>query len=129
MAVASNRVKWVAATLIGGAFPFAARAAVWAISTAPVPLIVPSDLIAFGLVLHTSTVNELDRVKKADANWRAIQIALAFLFCGVYCVFYALGIFSEATKGGVNATVLMGVLMGMCIASLAICVSVFQRLP
>jgi hypothetical protein len=65
----------------------------------PLPAV---DFVAFGLVLHIATINELEHVAGMISPWRTLQTGLAVFFVAVYSVLYAtsLSVIRSSMRGG-----------------------------
>lgn len=97
------RSKWFAYTLLIGIIPMLTRLLVWATTNntliEPVAAI---DLIAFGLVLHASTINEVIRLPERNCEWKTLQIGLAILFVTLYGALYTLALIGDNLEGVVR---------------------------
>lgn len=72
MRIASS--KWLAYTFLVGLIPVLMRLLAWAVTTPDhVSPFAPQDLVAFGLVLHVSIINELEHNSREDKDWKTIQ--------------------------------------------------------
>lgn len=117
-------VEWLVYTCLLGLIPVGARLLVWSISTAGVQPVVVSDLVAFGLVLHSVNIHEVGRLSDADRGWRAAQYGISIVFI----VFYALLMFTTIlTSEKLNEVAILRVSLILCSVSLLLSLSVAMR--
>lgn len=82
-------MRWLIYTVLVGLVPLLARLLAWA-ATMPgtVEPITAADLIAFGLVLHISNINEVEHLPKNDPM-KSLQHGFSFTFIALYGVLLA----------------------------------------
>ncbi|WP_312423201.1 hypothetical protein [Epilithonimonas sp.] len=98
---------WLLFTVFIGLIPILARFfTVKFFMLTDVVLISPVDIIVFGIVLHVSIINEINRYRK-DEDWRLIALGLSVLFIIGYAVLLAIAICSESKNIPVNTTLLL----------------------
>jgi hypothetical protein len=117
-------VHWLIYTCLLGLVPVIARFVVWIISNNGVDVLAISDLVAFGLVLHSANINEVNRISQADTNWKTIHNGASILFI----VLYALLLFATiASPSNLNSTALLYTTLLLSAVSVALSWSVFSR--
>lgn len=95
--------KWFAYTLLVGLIPVLARLLVW--TTAANDLfqpVVATDLIALGLVLHTSCINEIAHLPEREGEWKTLQIGLSITFIAMYGTLYTLAIIGDKVDAAIS---------------------------
>lgn len=98
---------WLLFTVFIGLIPILARFfTVKFFMLTDVVQISPVDIIVFGIVLHVSIINEINRYRK-DEDWRLIALGLSVLFIIGYAVLLAIAICSESKNIPVNTTLLL----------------------
>jgi hypothetical protein len=83
-------VNWLVYTCFIGLIPMLARLFVWCVSQSGVEIIAVSDLVAFGLVLHTSNIHEVNSGASLDSRWKSVHNGISSLFL----TFYSLVLFA-----------------------------------
>lgn len=117
-------VNWLIYTCLLGLIPVIARLVVWLISTKGVDPIAISDLVAFGLVLHSADINEVNRIKDADSQWKTVHNGFSIVFIMVY----ALLLFGTiASSDNLNQSSILFTTLLLGLASLAISFSILKR--
>lgn len=98
-----SKSKWFAYTLVVGLIPMLTRLLVWATTDGiQVEPVAAMDLIALGLVLHTSTINEISRLPARECEWKVMQTGLAILLIAIYGALYALAIIGDKVEGVID---------------------------
>jgi hypothetical protein len=82
--MSDKAVNWITSTCLIGLIPVFLRLCVWFISKSGIEAIAMSDVVAFGLVLHSSNINEVNSVGGDDTNWRTVHTSLSICFIAVY---------------------------------------------
>ena len=77
---------WLIHTCLLGLLPAMARMLVWYIYKGDIDPLSASDFVAFGLVLHSANVNEVNRVAGSDEVWRSVHNGLSVMFIVVYAL-------------------------------------------
>jgi hypothetical protein len=122
--MAERTVNWLIYTCLLGLVPVIARLLVWTMSNEGVDPFAVSDLVAFGLVLHSANINEVNRVSGADTNWKTVHNGMSILFIFLYGLLLFTTIASTANLNGTSilyTTLLLGV------TSFILSWSVFRR--
>ncbi|MDP9990553.1 hypothetical protein J2W28_000064 [Variovorax boronicumulans] len=88
-------VKWWVYTVVIGLLPALMRFAVWGLTDFGVQMVSVSDVIAFGLVLHISMINEAEDVDWLPQKWRTINHGASLIAIAVYCAFFAVSVIGE----------------------------------
>ncbi|MDP9973265.1 hypothetical protein J2W39_004512 [Variovorax paradoxus] len=99
-------VKWWVYTVIIGLLPALMRFAVWLLTDFGVQALSVSDVIAFGLVLHISMINEAEDVDWLSRKWRTINHGASVAAIAVYCVFFAVGVIGEKSSSVTQSNLL-----------------------
>ncbi len=85
------KTHWLAYTILVGLIPVLSRFLIWAVTKeGSIEPFSPQDFIAFGLVLHISSINEIERYTLADESWKTIQHAVAAFFITLYGALFCL---------------------------------------
>ncbi|WP_152527864.1 hypothetical protein [Lutibaculum baratangense] len=101
--VKERLARWLVTTCLFGLLPVIARAFVWTLFNSGVEPIAISDLVAFGLVIHSANIAELSRSGMSDAH-RTLLIGISVLFI----VLYALLLFTTiASNADINHAALL----------------------
>jgi hypothetical protein len=119
-----NTVNWLINTCLLGLIPVIARLLVWAMSTDGIDPIAVSDLVAFGLVLHSANVNEVSRVGGDDSNWRTIHNGVSVLFI---CIYGLLMFAAISSPNNINESSILHTTAFLGFASFALSWSIFWR--
>ncbi len=82
----AHRTNWLVNTCLLGLLPAIARVFVWIIYTGSVDPVSTSDFVAFGLVLHSANINEVNRVSGTDDPWRITHNGLSVIFIVIYAI-------------------------------------------
>jgi hypothetical protein len=70
---------WLVTTCLFGLLPVIARAFVWTLFNSGVEPVAISDLVAFGLVIHSANIGEISR-SSISAIWQTVLIGIAVVF-------------------------------------------------
>ena len=81
-------VNWLSFTCFIGLIPVILRLIAWIFSEYGIEPIAISDLIAFGLVLHASNINEVSSFNSDDKRWSSLHYATSIVFIAVYGLIY-----------------------------------------
>lgn len=84
--MSERAINWLMFTCGLGLLPLLARLVVWLISTNSVEPIATGDLVAFGLVLHSANINEVNRASNKDDKFRSVHVGVSILFLVVYSI-------------------------------------------
>ena len=118
-------VNWLVYTCLVGLIPVIARLALWAVSVTDVEPLAISDLVAFGLVLHSANINEVSRLKAADSRWISVQNGLSILFL----ILYGLILFTTILPTDkLDSEALLFSTIGLAIVSFVLSLTVLHRL-
>lgn len=105
-------VNWLIYTCLLGLIPVIARFVVWLISKSGVELFAISDLVAFGLVLHSANINEVNRLRDPDAKWKTIHNGISIVFIVIYTLLLFSTISSSENlnqKSILSTTIILGI--------------------
>ncbi|MBT2767522.1 hypothetical protein J7J08_07705 [Stenotrophomonas sp. ISL-67] len=85
------KTKWLAYTVLVGLIPIFSRFLIWLVTKeGTIEPFAPQDLIAFGLVLHISNINEIEHLVSADRSWKTAQNGVSAFFIAVHGVLFCL---------------------------------------
>ena len=95
--MANKKVKWLIYTVLVGLIPILARMLVWSVSRSPkMELLNTSDLVAFGLVLHISNINEIEHLNSSEHSWKTIHNGTSIVFISFYGILFAVSLISSS---------------------------------
>lgn len=77
-------INWLLNTCLLGLIPSISRLLVWIVAKNGVDPIAISDLVAFGLVLHIVSINDLSSMSIQDSASKVTHISLSTLFVVLY---------------------------------------------
>lgn len=87
----SRRTKWLVYTVLIGLIPIMARLMAWAVTKeGVVDILSISDVIAFGLILQISNINEIEHIADPGREWKTTQNGTSIMLVSLYCVLYTL---------------------------------------
>ncbi|WP_036591245.1 hypothetical protein [Oceanospirillum maris] len=113
--------KWLVYTVIVGLIPMIGRLFIYSISEGGgVEFISSSDIIAFGLILHISNINELEHIDDQSA-WKTWANGLAIAFLAIYSVSFTAVVSIEGGVANFNAQVVRSYLMVIAGVSFTLC--------
>jgi hypothetical protein len=116
--------EWVVYTCLLGLIPVLARFLVWLVTDTGVEPVALSDLVAFGLVLHSANIHEVNRVSGSDGQWKSIHNGISITFI----VFYALLMFTTIMPSkSYNQNSILLVTVILCLASVALSIAILYR--
>lgn len=121
--------KWLAYTFTVGLMPMLMRLLAWSV-TAPglVEPVSAQDILAFGLILHVSIVNELEHERRSDKDWKTIQNGTTVLFVALYAALYAVSIVAEGMPGLIVSGYLLCVSAFLAATSALLCLATIHHL-
>jgi hypothetical protein len=94
--MSERKISWLINTCLLGLLPAIARLVVWLIYNGGIEPLATSDFVAFGLVLHSSNINEVNRIAESDEVWKIAHNGLSVIFI----VIYALLLFTTIIPSG-----------------------------
>lgn len=117
-------INWLVYTCLIGLIPVISRIFVWMTSNSGVAPIAISDLVAFGLVLHSSNIQEVSTSNNIDPRWSAVHNG----FSVVFLVLYSLILFTTISSApNLNDNALMKSCLVLSFVSFLISLSIFYR--
>ena len=120
----AHRTSWLINTCLLGLLPAMARLVVWRIYNGGVEPFATSDFVAFGLVLHSSNINEVNRISGSDESWKIVHNGLSIIFI----VIYALVMFATIIPSShINQKSTFNSCIWLSIVSFMLSVTVFFR--
>lgn len=124
-----KKIKWLIYTVLVGLIPVVARILVWGVTQpGTISILAASDLIAFGLILHISNINEIEHLGDRDKSWKTIQNGTSLLFIALYSVLFALTMLGEGMPNLIDSKVIKLCVITLAIVSFLISFSVFHRI-
>lgn len=106
-------VSWIITTCLFGLLPVIARMFVWTLFNSGVEPIAISDLVAFGLVIHSANIGEISRSNISE-TWKIVLNGISVVFI----VLYALLLFTTiASDGDMNHAALLRATIWLSLAS------------
>jgi hypothetical protein len=124
-----SKSKWLAYTFLVGLIPVLTRLLTWiTTTTGAVSPLAAADLVAFGLVLHISVINELEHLPARERDWKTIQNGTSLIFITLYSALYAVTIIGEKSTNLIDTTVMLRSSMVFAAISSLLSLSVFHRL-
>lgn len=128
-AMRSPHSKWFAYTLLIGAIPMLTRLLVWATDTSnQIEPLASVDLIALGLVLHASAINEIARLPEREREWKTLHIGLAILLTALYGALYTLALLGDNLEGTVDKAAVLSSSLITAGCSMSVSALVLHRL-
>lgn len=86
-------------------------------------MIAISDLVAFGLVLHSTNINEVNRLDQ-DLRWKSLNNGASILFLVIYAIILFTTIMPSPN---INQSSLVGTTIVLSLVSFALSFTVFIR--
>lgn len=118
--MAERLASWIVTTCLFGLLPAIARVFVWTLFNSGIEPVAISDLVAFGLVIHSANIGEISRSSISE-TWRTVLIGFAVLFI----VLYALLLFTTIASGGdMNHAALLRATIWLSVSSFILGLSV-----
>lgn len=125
----SSKSKWLAYTVLVGLIPILTRILVWITTkSGTVNVVMASDFIAFGLVLHISIINELEHLSATDRGWKTIQNGSSVIFIALYSALYSLILVGEKNQALIDNAVMLNSAASLSFVSLVLSLTVFHRI-
>lgn len=125
----NKKIKWLIYTVLVGLIPILSRFLVWTVTPpGTLNLLMASDFISFGLVLHISNINEIEHLSDEDKSWKTTQNGVSIVFIAFYSVLFALVMMSEGIPTLVDALVIKICAICLALVSFLISFSVFHRI-
>lgn len=125
-AVSAKKAKWFVYTVCVGLLPLASRLLVWAVTKhGAVEPFSPAELVAFGLILHISNINEIEHYTEAGETWKTVQNGTSILFIASYSMLFALALVGDNL---VDVRTITYCTIAMAVISLGLSWAVFDRI-
>lgn len=125
----NKKTKWLIYTVLVGLIPILSRIFVWSVTESGiVSLIMASDFIAFGLILHISNINEIEHLADDEKSWKTVQNGVSITFIAFYSVLFALIMISEGIPSFIDIEAIKNCAVGLAFISFLISFSVFHRI-
>lgn len=96
-----RKAKWLIYTVLVGLIPFIARLFIYlTLKEKNIEFLLnESDFIIFGLVLHITTINELEHFESDNKSWKTVQNGLSLIFIIVYAIIFGLSCIDSVNPG------------------------------
>lgn len=92
----TKKIRWLVYTVLVGLIPIVSRCFVWMVTHAgTIDPLAAADFVAFGLVLHIATINELDRLSNNNSSWKVVHTGVAVSCVAFYSVLYSIGVVGD----------------------------------
>ena len=125
----NKKIKWLIYTVLVGLIPILSRIFVWSVTeSGVVSLIMASDFIAFGLILHISNINEIEHLTDDEKSWKTVQNGTSIAFIAFYSVLFALIMISEGIPSFIDIEAIKNCAVGLAVISFLISFSAFHRI-
>lgn len=125
----NKKTKWLIYTVLVGLIPILSRIFVWSVTeSGVVSLIMSSDFIAFGLILHISNINEIEHLADDEKSWKTVQNGVSITFIAFYSVLFALIMISEGVPSFIDIEAIKNCAVVLAVISFLISFSVFHRI-
>lgn len=118
-------VNWLIYTCLLGLLPVLARLFVWTLSNKGVDPVAVGDLVAFGLVLQSANISEVNRSKGDDPIWQTVNNGASVLFIAMYGLLMFAAI---SLPENINQTRILYTTIALSVVSFLLTLSVFLRL-
>ena len=123
------KTRWLVYTVLVALIPMLCRLLVWGMLDANnVNWIDASDCIAFGIIVHISSINEVEHLDDKQGSWKTIINGTSIAFITIYGVLFALNVVEESDKNLLKDGVLLYLVSVLAIISFVIGFAVFHRL-
>lgn len=116
---------WLMFTCLVGLIPVIARLLLWLLSKEGIEPFATSDLISFGLVLHTVNVNEVNRIADTDTVWKTVHNGLSILFITIYALLLFLTI---SVPQNIDLSSVLATTFAMGLVSFLLSLSIMTRI-
>ena len=123
------KIKWLIYTVLVGLIPILLRMLIWSIlQNHTIDFFNASDLVAFGLVLHISNINQIEHSNNLEKSWKTVQNGTSIFLITVYSVLFASHLFSQANPGTINVGTIKVISMILNGVSFYLSFSVYDRI-
>ncbi len=126
----NKKLKWLIYTVLIGFIPMFARLLLFFVITnrSSQEIVSTSDLVTFGLVLHISNINELEHVRKLEANWKTVQTGTSIFFVCIYSILFAFSLIASSNPGTFDEQSMKIGTSALCVSSLALSYSIYDKI-
>lgn len=125
----NKKVKWLIYTVLIGLIPVLSRMLIWFISqNRTMELFNASDFVVFGLILHISSINEIEHFNDYEKSWKTIQNGISIFFISFYSVIFASCLFEQSNPGLINVEAIKYLSIILSAVSFSISFSVYHRI-
>jgi hypothetical protein len=122
--LSNGTVEWLVYTCLLGLIPVLARLLVWIVASTGVEPLAVSDLVAFGLVLHSANIQKVGKIGDADPQWSTVHFGISITFI----VLYALLMFTTILPSkNLDQHNVINVSVFLCVVSFVLSFTVYMR--
>ncbi len=122
----NRKTKWLVYTVMIGLIPILTRLMAWAVTKeGVVQIFSASDVIAFGLILQISNINEIEHIADPGREWKTAQNGTSIMLISLYCVLYTLVLIGYSV---IETVALMVCAIALITASLLTSYSVLDKI-
>ncbi len=122
--IGARTVNWLVYTCLIGLIPVISRGLLWLNSSSGVEPLAISDWVAFGLVLHSSNIHEVNAKNNFDTRWKSVHNGTSAIFIALYGLILFTTI---AQSPNMNMTSLQHSTLALCFVSFLLSLSVFYE--
>lgn len=124
----NKQVKWLIYTVFVGLIPVLLRILISNIAkTDDISILVPTDVISFGFVLHISIINEIEHIN-GDDPWKTVINGISILFLTLYGSFSGVLILANENNTLIDIRATLILVSFLASISLIISFAVFFRM-
>ena len=126
--MANRKIKWLIYTVLVGLIPIILRILVWLVSQSKEMILFnASDFVAFGLIMHISNINEIEKFNSNNNSWKTIQNGISVLFIAFYSVLLAANLLGQSNPGIINNEVIKYISISLSFVSFMLSFSIYHR--
>ena len=123
------KVKWLMYTVLVGLIPVVFRALLWIISQhRTMDVFSASDFVAFGLILHISSINEIEHFNDLEKSWKTFQIGASVFFIAVYSLLFSFDLWGQANPGIIHVGTIRTISMILNCVSFYLSFSIYDKI-
>ena len=125
-----RKAKWLIYTVLVGLIPFIARLIIYlSLKDKNIEFLLHEvDFIMFGLILHITTINELEHFESDDKPWKTVQNGLSIIFIIAYAVIFGLSCIHSVNPEMFEKPVMIWSSISLSLISLLISYSTCDRI-
>ena len=126
----NGKAKWLMYTVLVGLIPVILRLLIWAISQNrdDMDMLNTADLVVFGLILHISIINQIERFGDGESLWRTILNGTSFVSITGYGLLFAAYLLDQSNPGLINQEAAKYLAISFSLVSFIIGFSVYNKI-